>query len=75
MRITVKGQVTIPLEYRKKFGFKPGTELEFIESPEGCLQVRQKKQGKSPVDHWLKRAVGRGKQKVTTAEIMKMTRQ
>ncbi len=30
MRITEKGQVTIPIEVRKKLGFLPGTDVEFI---------------------------------------------
>jgi len=29
MRITSKGQVTIPLEIRKKFGLMPDSEVEF----------------------------------------------
>ncbi len=29
MRITSKGQVTIPLEIREKMGFLPDTEVEF----------------------------------------------
>jgi AbrB family looped-hinge helix DNA binding protein len=30
MRITDKGQVTIPIDVREKLGFMPGTEVEFI---------------------------------------------
>lgn len=29
MRITSKGQVTIPVEIRERFGFLPETEVEF----------------------------------------------
>ena len=29
MRITSKGQVTIPIEIREKMGFLPNTEVEF----------------------------------------------
>jgi len=29
MRVTTKGQVTIPLEVRRALGITPGTELEF----------------------------------------------
>jgi AbrB family looped-hinge helix DNA binding protein len=29
MRITSKGQVTIPVEIREKLGFIPNTEVEF----------------------------------------------
>ncbi|MBI5966522.1 MAG: AbrB/MazE/SpoVT family DNA-binding domain-containing protein, partial [Deltaproteobacteria bacterium] len=30
MRITSKGQVTIPIEIREKMGFLPDTEVEFV---------------------------------------------
>ena len=30
MRVTTKGQVTIPIEVREKLGIFPGTEVEFI---------------------------------------------
>ena len=39
MKITVKGQVTIPLALRERFGLKPGTEVEFVASEAG-LQVK-----------------------------------
>jgi AbrB family looped-hinge helix DNA binding protein len=29
MRITIKGQVTIPIEIRKKLGLLPNSEVEF----------------------------------------------
>ncbi len=30
MRVTSKGQVTIPLEIRKRLNLSPGTEIDFI---------------------------------------------
>ena len=30
MRVTSKGQVTIPAEIRQRFGFLVGTEVEFV---------------------------------------------
>ena len=30
MRVTSKGQVTIPQEIRERFGLVPGTEVEFV---------------------------------------------
>ena len=30
MRISTKGQVTIPMNIREKFGFLPNTEVEFV---------------------------------------------
>ena len=37
MRITAKGQVTIPLELRRRFGLTPGTEVEIVPGEHGAL--------------------------------------
>lgn len=37
MRITSKGQVTIPQELRERFALGPGTEVDVIATPEGVL--------------------------------------
>jgi AbrB family looped-hinge helix DNA binding protein len=39
MRITSKGQVTIPKAIREKLGVKPGDEVEFVEV-DGQISVR-----------------------------------
>lgn len=75
MKITSKGQVTIPKEIREEFGLLPGTEVEFV--PEGGeIRVRKvaggRNRGDEIVDH-LRRAGG-GKYKMTTEEIMRLTR-
>jgi antitoxin PrlF len=74
MRITSKGQVTIPKEIRDEFGLLPGTEVEF-ERAEGKILVRKmphsRKRGEDVVAH-LRRS---GKNfTMTTDEIMKLTR-
>jgi AbrB family looped-hinge helix DNA binding protein len=75
VKITSKGQVTIPKEIRDGFGFMPGTEVEFIED-EGEIRIRKVagggNRGKEIVDH-LRRASG-GTNRLTTEEIMRMTR-
>jgi antitoxin PrlF len=35
--MTTKGQVTIPLELRDKFGLGPGTEVEVVAGDDGAL--------------------------------------
>ena len=40
MRITSKGQVTIPQELRERHGFTPGTEVEFVEDG-AVLQLKK----------------------------------
>ncbi|MGN6587823.1 MAG: AbrB/MazE/SpoVT family DNA-binding domain-containing protein [Solirubrobacterales bacterium] len=75
MRITSKGQVTIPKEIRDEFGLLPGTEVEFV-AESGQIKVRKIKgarnRGQEIVEH-LKRASG-GDIKMSTDEIMRLTR-
>ncbi len=40
MRITRKGQVTIPLAMRKKHGLLPRREVELLDQPDGVLVVK-----------------------------------
>lgn len=40
-RVTSKGQVTIPLDIRRRFGLLPGQEVEFVEE-EGRVVVRRR---------------------------------
>lgn len=40
MRVTEKGQVTIPKEIRDRLGIVPGSEVEFVPSRDGALLVR-----------------------------------
>lgn len=75
MKITSKGQVTIPKEIRDGFGFLPGTDVEFVED-HGEIRIRKvaggRNRGKEIVEH-LRNASG-GTNRLTTEEIMRMTR-
>jgi AbrB family looped-hinge helix DNA binding protein len=77
MRVTSKGQVTIPKAIREEFGLMPGTEVEFVEKG-GAIQVRKveggsKSRGREIVEH-LQRPGAGGDIHLTTEEIMRMTR-
>jgi antitoxin PrlF len=37
MKLTIKGQVTIPKQYRQLYGLEPNTEVVFEAAPEGVL--------------------------------------
>ena len=39
MRVTVKGQVTIPKEIRDKLGIVPGSDVEFVQVADGVRLV------------------------------------
>ena len=76
MTITVKGQVTIPQALRERFGLLPGTEVEFIPGDDG-LRMRPRRRGrKAPTtfDGWLAAAAGSARTKLTTDELMAITR-
>ncbi|OGQ07914.1 MAG: AbrB family transcriptional regulator [Deltaproteobacteria bacterium RBG_19FT_COMBO_46_12] len=73
MKITSKGQVTIPLEVREKMGFLPDTEVEFIISGNNVLLKKVRSQSKRSRD-LITRMRGRATVKMATDEIMALTR-
>jgi AbrB family looped-hinge helix DNA binding protein len=75
MRVTSKGQVTIPKEIRDDFGLLPGTEIEFVRDGDD-IRVRKLPGGRSRGDEIverLRRASG-GDIPLSTDEIMALTR-
>jgi antitoxin PrlF len=72
MRVTEKGQVTIPKDLRDRLGIGAGTEVGFEEVPEGILvrKVAIPTRGSRIAD----RLRGRGDISMTTDEIMALTR-
>lgn len=74
MRITSKGQVTIPLAIRRKLGLLPDTEVEF-EVVGNVVRIRkaasrQNRRARAIVEHLR----GRGTVRMTTDEILALTR-
>ncbi len=47
MRVTEKGQVTIPIELRKRYGLERDTEVEFVADSDG---IRITKRGSMAVN-------------------------
>lgn len=77
MRITSKGQVTIPARIREEAGFQPNTEVEFIFAGRGevrLVKATKKSARKSRGERLVERMRGKGNRKFTTDEIMAMTR-
>lgn len=64
MRVTEKGQVTIPKPIREKLGIVPGSEVEFVEKDNVVQLVRTKAEDERPQDpeefrEWFDRHVER----------------
>ena len=75
MRITSKGQVTIPVEIRERLGLLPDSEVEFV--VEGnAVRIRKARgrhtrgRGRSIVEHLR----GKASAGMTTEQIMALTR-
>ena len=72
MKVTTKGQVTIPLELRMKAGITPGSEIIFSEE-KGRIYLR-KAPGPGRGTALAERLAGQGAGKMTTDEILALTR-
>ena len=73
MKITEKGQVTIPKAIRDKMGFLPRTEVEFVVSRDRV--VLRKTNGKKRRGSKLIAAMrGRATGKMSTEQIMELSR-
>jgi AbrB family looped-hinge helix DNA binding protein len=72
MRVTIKGQVTIPQEIREKLGITPAVEVDFIEEKGRVYLVKRKGQPKRT--YKFSKLRGIANVKMTTDEIMALTR-
>ncbi len=75
MRVTSKGQVTIPVDIRERAGLLPHTEVAFaFDGSTVTLTPAKPKKGLSRGEQIVARLRGSGDVKLTTDEIMAMTR-
>jgi len=73
MKITTKGQVTIPVEIRERLGLLPDTEVRF--RVRGNVAILEKANGSTRRGtDVVERLRGRGSVKMTTDEILALTR-
>ena len=72
MRVTSKGQVTIPQRIRNKLGVRPNTEVEFVEE-NGRVYLR-KSNSAGPRQFRFQSLRGIATVKMTTAQILALTR-
>jgi AbrB family looped-hinge helix DNA binding protein len=75
MRITSKGQVTIPVGIREKAGLLPGTEVDFELEGDRVRIIRAKApKGETRGERAVRRLWGSATVKMSTDEIMALTR-
>ncbi len=73
MKVTEKGQVTIPKDLRDALGIGAGTEVEF-ERRKDTIVVRKSDRKPTRGRQLAERLKGRGDVDMTTDEIMALTR-
>jgi AbrB family looped-hinge helix DNA binding protein len=73
MKVTTKGQVTIPLEIRERLNIQPGTDVEFV--VEGnVVKLAPTRRGQVRDKRVVECLRGRATVRMTTDEIMALTR-
>jgi AbrB family looped-hinge helix DNA binding protein len=72
MRVTTKGQVTIPINIRERLGITPDTEVDFLQ--EGDRVFLLKRKGTARATCKFKKLRGIATVTMTTDEIMALTR-
>jgi AbrB family looped-hinge helix DNA binding protein len=73
MRITAKGQVTIPQEIRRRLGLLADTEVQF-KVVGNAVEIRKAAHGSRRGHALLARMRGKARTTMTTDEIMALTR-
>lgn len=73
MRVTEKGQVTIPKQLRDELGIGAGSEVDF-ERDGDSIVIRKAARGPGRGDRLVARLLGQGDVAMTTDEIMALTR-
>ena len=73
MRMTSKGQVTIPQEIRERLGLLPNCEVEF-ELDGDSVRLRKARGTRTRGKALIARLRGRGTTRLTTDQIMALTR-
>jgi len=73
MKITSKGQVTIPIEIRERLGLLPDTDVEF-EVVGNAARIRKARGNAGRGRRLVERMRGRGSVRMSTDQILRLTR-
>ena len=74
MRVTSKGQVTIPQEIREEYGLMPETEVEFVADGDAVRIVKADGRRESRWQALVRRLRGSATVSMSTDEILALTR-
>ena len=72
MKVTTKGQVTIPQHIREKMAITPSSEVDFVEEGDRVYVVKRKE--RTTANRTFAKLRGVATVKMTTEEIMSLTR-
>lgn len=75
MRITSRGQITIPIEVRERLGFLPHTEVRFEVEGNAVRILRAETAARNKGQKLLETMRGRATSGMSTEEIMALMRQ
>ncbi|MCC5816142.1 MAG: AbrB/MazE/SpoVT family DNA-binding domain-containing protein [Leptospira sp.] len=73
MRVTIKGQVTIPVDLRQIHNITPNSDVDFINTNEGIL-IKKSKNTRDDLSTRLNEIRGIIEKKTTTKALMNLTR-
>lgn len=74
MKITTKGQVTIPQDVRTEFGLLPNTEVEFVRDGRGGVRLQKSPKAGARGAALIAALRGRWRSRLKTDEVMRLTR-
>ena len=74
MRITTKGQVTIPQHIRERYGLLPDTEVDFVEHDGVVTIVPRTGNRPDRGDKVIAALRGTGRRRMSTDELLRLTR-
>lgn len=73
MKISTKGQITIPINIRSKLGMLPNTEISFVLHKDGVFIKKEKNSNQRGIK-LIRQLSGKSTSNMSTDEIMKLTR-
>lgn len=74
VKITSKGQVTIPQHIRERYGFMPETEVEFRERDGVVVLEAAHRRSRDAADRFVETVRGTARTSLSADEIMRLTR-